>query len=313
MIKELRIGFAGTPEIAKIILATILKHNYKVVLVLTKVDRSSGRGLKINHNPVKILAEQYQIPILQPVTIKNNPELIAKIAEYKLDLLCVIAYGLIFSDELLKLPTYGCTNIHLSLLPRWRGAAPIARAILAGDVKTGVSIMQMDHGLDSGALYLTRELHIDPLDNTFTLYHKLIQSSIDLILEYLLNIHKLKAKAQIAGEISYALKITKTESLIDWSNEAFVIARNVRGFNPYPGAYTIVAQQNLKIWQAAILDYKIDDLKLGELNFTQQKIVIKCGNNSFLAIEELQLANCKRIKAKEFITGYPQFNKILLG
>lgn len=300
----MRIIFAGTPVFAAKSLFSLINAGYEIVLVLTQPDRPAGRGMKIQVSDVKNVAKAYDIPLLQPLTLKQEA-VHAQLKAYHADVMIVAAYGLILPEQVLRIPPYGCLNIHASLLPRWRGAAPIQRAILAGDQKTGITIMQMEEGLDTGAMLLQRAIPIDPVDTAQTLHDKLADLGAQSIVEALelLRLGKLTATPQNESLACYASKIQKKEAEIDWRLDAEQINRSIRAFNPYPGAYTYFEGDVLKIWQASVA--KIDSGKAGEIIATGgEGLVIGCGRGA-LVLEMLQKSGRKKMPIAEFLAGYP--------
>lgn len=232
----MNIIFAGTPAFAAAALDALLQAGHQVPLVLTQPDRPAGRGLKPQASAVKQLALSKHLAVAQPVSLKDEA-VIAQLAAVGADAMVVAAYGLILPESVLRLPRLGCLNIHASLLPRWRGAAPIQRAILAGDRETGITIMQMDAGLDTGAMLLEQAIPIADDDNAQTLHDKLAALGARLIVRALL-LEQPAAVAQDHARASYAAKITKAEARIDWNRPAAELARAIRAYNPMPGAYT---------------------------------------------------------------------------
>jgi methionyl-tRNA formyltransferase len=248
-----RIIFAGTPEISAAVLQTLLEAKLDVIACLTQPDRRQGRGLKLTASPVKKLATEFNIPVLQPSSLKPiaaQEELI----KLKPDLMIVLAYGLILPQAVLDIPTHGCINIHGSILPRWRGAAPIQHAILAGDTETGITTMQMDAGLDTGAILKIYPCPILPTDTTEELFQRLTVLSQTAILDTLnqLSAGKLIATPQDNSLATYAHKIDKQDAKIDWNLPAIEIDRRIRAYNPWPVAFTNLTDQTVRIWQAAI-------------------------------------------------------------
>ena len=248
----MKIIFAGTPQFAASALNALHKE-HQIVAVLTQPDRKAGRGMLLNISAVKQLALQYQLSVLQPPTLKGA-EVQQEIAELDADVMVVAAYGLILPQAVLQLPRYGCLNIHASLLPRWRGAAPIQRAIQAGDEETGITIMQMDEGLDTGAILLQHSCNITESDTAQTLHDKLADLGASSILEalYLLQENNLIAVRQDDLAACYAAKLIKDEARIDWLSEARVIERTVRAFNPFPVCHADFDGVKIKIWQATL-------------------------------------------------------------
>lgn len=303
----LRVGFAGTPAFAQQALQAILNAGFNVVAALTQPDRPAGRGMQLMPSPVKQLALIHHIPVEQPVSLRNE-DAQAMLRAYDLDVLVVVAYGLILPQAVLDMPRHGCLNIHASLLPRWRGAAPIHRAIEAGDTETGVCIMQMDAGLDTGGVVDTVPLAIEPSDSTALLHDRLAALGAERIVSVL---HKLAAgealvaQAQPEVGVTYAHKLEKAESLLDVAAPAEVLDRKIRAYNPFPGAVLQAADKSskpIKIWQASIVNgcgtpgmvMAADD----------NGVVVACGKDA-LRLEVLQAPGGKRLPAREFLRGHP--------
>ncbi|HLX52725.1 MAG TPA: methionyl-tRNA formyltransferase [Aquella sp.] len=305
MQQPLKIIFAGTPEISKITLEKLLAAGFKIDLVLTQMDRPAGRGKKLTMSPVKQLALEHNIEVFQPQSFKNNPLAITKIRELKPDIVVVVAYGLILPQEFLDIPTLGCVNIHVSLLPHLRGAAPIARAIIAGDTESGVTIMQMDAGLDTGAILLQQSVSTHKKETTGSLHDKLANLGANMITHYLNNYKQIKPIPQDNTKATYAHKIDKSEAQIDFNENALTIERKIRGFNPHPGCFTYLDEQRLLIWEAETIE-QTSKLPVGTIiDYCNDGILVTCGNNSVIKITELQLAGRKRQSAKQFGLGYP--------
>jgi methionyl-tRNA formyltransferase len=229
--------FAGTPHFSVAALEALIQSPHKVVAVYTQPDRPSGRGRKLTESPVKQKALEHHLSVYQPLSLKN-PEEQQRLADLKADLMVVVAYGLILPKAVLQAPRLGCINIHASLLPRWRGAAPIQRAIVAGDARSGVTIMQMDEGLDTGAMLYKVQCPIEQNDTSEILLNRLSTMGADALLHTLAHLTSIKPEPQDHHLATYAHKITKEEANIDWSEPADVIARKIRGFNPWPVMYT---------------------------------------------------------------------------
>lgn len=308
MRKKLNIVFAGTPEIAQIVLDKILNHGFNVSLVLTQPDRPKGRGQKIAMSLVKELALKNKIEVFQPVSFKNNPEAIKKIRDICPDVMIVVAYGLILPSEILAIPKNGCINIHVSLLPRHRGAAPIQRVILEGDKYTGVTIMQMDAGLDTGGILLQQNVEISPLENSGSLHDKLALIGADLIIKYLNGFEDLTVKPQELTGVTYAHKIDKTEALINWKEDAQIIERKIRGFNPFPGCYTNLNNKLVKIWKATLTNQVSKELPGTIICDGHEKLGVVCGDGVVLLINEIQEAGKSRQISCEYIHGHPNIN-----
>ncbi len=296
----MRVIFAGTPEFAAVALRAVIAADHEVALVLTRPDRPAGRGMSLQPSPVKRLAMENAIEVFQPLTLKE-PSAQQRIAAVGADVMVVAAYGLIVPQIVLDMPRFGCINIHASLLPRWRGAAPIQRALLAGDAESGVCIMQMEAGLDTGPVLLRAASAIATDDNAATLHDRLAGLGAQLIVEVLDKL-PLPAEAQPATGLTYAHKIEKQEALIDWSKDAQALDRHIRAFNPFPGAQAQYGGQTVKLWRAEPV------VGAGEkgliLSVDRNRIVVACGSGA-LAVSELQKAGGKRLPVREFLAGHP--------
>jgi methionyl-tRNA formyltransferase len=287
-------------------LRALIDSGHEIVGVLTRPDRAQGRGRQIAPSPVKAAALACGLPIAQPDTLAT-PEGRAALETWSADLLVVVAYGLILPASVLALPPLGCINVHASLLPRWRGAAPIQRAILAGDGATGISIMQMDAGLDTGPVLLERRIPIDPHATSGTLHARLAQLGAEGLLEALREIAAGTAdpRPQSAEGVTYAAKISKSETLIDWRRDASAIERQIRAFNPWPGAQTRAGAEPLRILAA-----RVDDLdrcgsaaQPGTISAVRRDaIVVRCGAGQ-LALTELQRPGRKPLPAGDFLNA----------
>jgi len=301
----LRVGFAGTPPFAATALAAILDAGFPVVQVLTRPDRPRGRGLKRLPSAVKSLALERGLSLFQPPTLTDQAAL-AKLAGAALDVLVVAAYGLILPQPVLDVPRHGCINVHASLLPRWRGAAPIQRALLAGDAQTGISIMLMDAGLDTGAIISAREVSIEPRDSAATLTDRLAAMGGAAIVETLNRLERdghIEACQQRQDGASYARKISRDDAAIDWRAAALAIDRQVRALNPFPGALTSLAGKPIKIWAAepASGEFGIPGTVV---RADRDGLLIACGEGA-LAVLELQRAGGRRLSAADFLSGNP--------
>lgn len=255
--KGLRIIFAGTPPVAATCLEMVLGSSHSVVQVYTQPDRPAGRGLKVNASAVKRLAMEHHLPLAQPETMKNI-NIQKELKALKADVMVVVAYGLLLPKSLLTIPPLGCLNVHLSLLPRWRGAAPVERALLAGDRETGVSVMEMDEGLDTGKVLLRIPCPIAATDTSAILYDRLAQLGGKALLQGLeqLGEDPLEFKMQDHTQATYAKKIKKEEALISWDSSAVQIHRMIRAFNPRPVAFTFLGETRLRIWEANVSPHK---------------------------------------------------------
>ncbi|MDH4284935.1 MAG: methionyl-tRNA formyltransferase, partial [Gallionellaceae bacterium] len=274
-----------------------------VVAVLTQPDRPAGRGMRLAPSPVKQLAEAHGLPVLQPASLKQA-DIQGELAAYGADVMVVAAYGLILPQAVLKIPRYGCLNIHASLLPRWRGAAPIQRAILAGDAETGITIMQMDAGLDTGDMLLKRACPIEVQDTAQTLHDKLAPMGAEAIVAALrlLEQGQLTPEPQDGSLATYAAKLTKEEAHINWTDEAGHIAQAVRAYSPFPVAYTLVDEVPVKILQASALD-DVEGRPGEVLKVEKSGITVACGKGG-LRLEVLQRPNAKAMPAGQFVQGF---------
>jgi methionyl-tRNA formyltransferase len=298
----MRLIFAGTPEFAAAALDALIRAGHDIALVLTQPDRPAGRGMKLQPSPVKQLALEKNLPVFQPPSLKNS-EAQKVIADVRADAMVVAAYGLILPQAVLDMPKHGCLNIHASLLPRWRGAAPIHRAIEAGDAETGITIMQMDAGLDTGAMLLTRKLNIEADDTTGSLHEKLSALGAGAIVDALAQREQLTPILQPGAGITYAHKISKEEARIDWQQPAVAIERKIRAFNPYPVAFALLHGELLRIWRAEALPAKGKHLLSGELNnYNNQILTVGCGEG-ILRPQEVQKAGGKRLGIEAFLAG----------
>jgi methionyl-tRNA formyltransferase len=295
-----KVIFAGTPDFAAAALQAIVAAGHQVPLVLTQPDRPAGRGMNLLPSAVKKQALENGLDVFQPLSLKDEAAQ-EKIAALQADVMVVAAYGLILPQVVLDMPRFGCINIHASLLPRWRGAAPIQRALLAGDEATGVCIMQMEAGLDTGPVLLKGAFPIAPDDTTTTLHDKLAALGARLIVEALPAL-PLPASPQPLEGITYAHKIEKAEALIDWQQSAASIDRHVRAFNPFPGAQAIFAGQTIKLWKAVPVAGEGECGRI--LAVERDRIVIACGTGA-LAVSELQKAGGKRLPVQQFLAGHP--------
>ena len=311
-LNNLRVAFAGTPEFAAVALQALLDAGVQVPLVLTQPDRPAGRGLKLQASPVKQLALQHGIAVAQPLSLRldgkypqDAAQAQAALQAAQCDVMVVAAYGLILPLWTLQLPRMGCLNIHASLLPRWRGAAPIHRAIEAGDAQTGITIMQMDEGLDTGDMLAMETEAIAPSDTTGTLHDRLAVMGGRLLIDTLQGLLKGTAQAtpQPAQGVTYAEKISKAEAVLDWTQPAEVLARKVRAFNPFPGAHTLCEGEVLKIWQAQPLPATGAGVPGTVLEATSQGVVVQTGDG-LLALTQLQSPGGKRLAAADWLRGH---------
>lgn len=312
----MRVIFAGTPEFARVALARLLAAGFTVPLVLTQPDRPAGRGMKLQASPVKQCALDHGIAVAQPRSLRLDgkyPEDAAAARDALLaaqaDVMVVAAYGLILPQWVLDLPPKGCLNIHASVLPRWRGAAPIHRAIEAGDAETGVTIMQMDAGLDTGDMLLVEKTPIAPTDTTAVLHDRLADLGGRMIVEALelAACGGLQPVPQPAEGVTYAHKIEKAESEIDWSLPAHVIGQRIRAFDPFPGASTALQGEAIKVWCYEIDScQRLSNERCGQiLSSGPEGVTVACGEGGALRLTTLQRAGGKRLPVADFLRGFP--------
>ena len=296
----MKLIFAGTPEFAAVALRAIINAGHEVVLVLTQPDRPSGRGMKLRYSAVKGVALAAGIEVFQPQTLREH-DAQERLRSFAADAMIVAAYGLILPQAVLDMPRWGCLNIHASLLPRWRGPAPIHRAILAGDGTTGVCIMQMEAGLDTGPVLLAESLPIVSDDTTGALHDKLAELGAQMIVKALHQL-PLKPNPQPGTDACYAVKIEKSEAALDWRLPAAQLDRQIRAFNPFPGAFADLDGFAIKIWRA-------DQMTIcgtpGQIvSIDTDGIVVACGEGS-LRLTELQKPGGKRLPVAQFLAGNP--------
>ena len=298
----MRLIFAGTPSFAVTQLTALQAAGHEIVLVLTQPDRIAGRGLRTSSSAVKQAAVRAGLTVLQPPTLKD-PAVQEQLILTEVDAWVVAAYGLILPAPVLDAPRFGCLNVHASLLPRWRGAAPIQRAIMAGDRETGISIMRMDPGLDTGPVLLQRATAITPEDTGGTLHDRLARLGAELIVEALGRLATIAPLPQPGTGVTYAAKITNQDARIDWSQPAQSVARMIRALDPNPGAHTLLGQQMLKLWSAKAHDMDTEQPPGTILGVDAEGIRIACGNG-VLIVTELQRSGAKRLSFREFVRGF---------
>ena len=311
----MRLIFAGTPEFAQTALAALHAAGHEIVLVLSQPDRPAGRGMKLQASPVKQWALAHQVPVAQPRSLRLDgkfPEDAAAARDTLLaanaDAMVVAAYGLILPQWVLELPPKGCLNIHASVLPRWRGAAPIHRAIEAGDSQTGITIMQMDAGLDTGDMLLVLPCEITPADTTAALHDRLAALGGEAIVQALASLDSLPHQPQPAEGVNYAHKIDKAEAALDWGLSAEVLARRIRAFDPFPGMTvpltTEAGSETLKIWQAVAEPLARHAEPCTVLSADASGVRVACGAGQ-LCLTQLQRPGGKRLSAADFLRGCP--------
>ncbi len=311
----MKIAFAGTPEFAAAALAALYDapqaDEFEIVTVLTQPDRPAGRGMRLQMSAVKQLAMSHSTPVLQPRSLRLDGKypdeaksMQAALLAAQPDVMIVAAYGLILPEWVLTLPRLGCLNIHASLLPRWRGAAPIHRAIEAGDTETGITLMQMDAGLDTGDMLLTAHQPITPTDTTASLHDKLAAQGASLLLEGLrrLAAGKLTRTPQPSEGVSYAHKIAKSEAAMDFTQTAQHIANKLRAYDPFPGATGVLGDEVIKLWKAEVVEATGKPAEV--LSADAKGVVIACGEGA-IKVTELQRAGGKRVAAQAFLAGFP--------
>lgn len=301
MSKPLRIIFAGTPDFAAQHLHALLTSQHEIIAVYTQPDRPAGRGKKLTPSPVKMLALEHNIPVYQPASLKDD-DAQQTLQSLNADLMIVVAYGLLLPKVVLDAPRLGCINVHGSILPKWRGAAPIQRALWAGDKETGVTIMQMDEGLDTGDMLHIASIPVTPDDTSATLYEKLAELGPSALLYVLDNIDSVTPKKQNNDDATYAKKLSKEEALIQWNDSAEQIERNIRAFNPWPVAWTKVDSQNIKIWSAEVIDLTTTEVPGTILRADKQGIVVATGNG-VLRITRLQIPGKKALPAADVVNA----------
>lgn len=310
----MKVIFAGTPEFAACALKAILEAGFEVPLVLTQPDRPAGRGMQLQASAVKQLALTHQIKVAQPVSLRLDGKYpdVAQEAHELLrntphDVMVVAAYGLILPTSVLTIPRLGCINIHGSLLPRWRGAAPIHRAIEAGDAETGITIMQMDEGLDTGAMLMRSAVPILEQETTATLHDKLAMLGGEMIVDTLQQLGTLHATPQPEQGVNYAAKISKEEAALDFDLSAELLHRKIRAFNPFPAAHAQIEASTIKFWRAEVIKSESFTASSGQVikASAQDGVIIACDQGrSLLRVLELQKPGGKRLPAAEFLQGF---------
>jgi len=303
----LKIIFAGTPEFAVPALAALIAAGHEIVMVLTQPDRPAGRGMKLKPSPVKVLAEQHRLHVFQPVSLKPQ-EVQEQIAATQADVMIVAAYGLIIPTSVLNMPVHGCYNIHASLLPRWRGAAPIHRSLLAGDAETGVTIMEVVPALDAGAMVSKGVVPIGATDTTQSLHDALAAIGADLMVQAMHNLEvngMLPSTQQDESLVTYAHKLEKAEAAIDWQKSAAEVSRQIRAFNPFPVAQSKLKDDVCRIWMATEHHSMEKPLAAspGEIISVQGGLLVACGQG-VLNMMELQAPGGKRLNAQAFVQGH---------
>ena len=308
----MKIVFMGTPDFAEASLQALIDANYNIEAVVTNPDRPKGRGMKMLYTPVKELAVSKKIPVFQPEKVRNNIEFIEKIKSINPDVICVVAYGKILPKEILEIPKYGCINVHASLLPKYRGAAPIQWAVLNGDQETGITTMYMDIGMDTGDMILTEKVQIGENETTGELWERLSKIGGNLLVETLNQIEKgIAPRIPQEGEYTMAPMLEKEMSQIDWENKTAEEIKNlVRGLNPIMGAYTFLNGKKIKFWKVEVannIGYDEENIKMiknGTVLISDQKdgIFIKT-KKGILRVLEIQGENAKKMSIQEYLRG----------
>ena len=311
----MKIIFMGTPDYAAEALEALIKAGHEVTAVVTQPDRAKGRSGQVQCTPVKECAVRHGIAVLQPVKIKT-PEAIEELKKYEADVYVVAAFGQILSKEILALPRFGCVNIHASLLPKYRGAAPINQCIIDGEQETGVTIMQMDAGIDTGDILTQKKVIIEDKETAETLFDKLSQAGAELIVETLPKIERgeITPIKQDESLVSYVKMMDKSKGRIDWSADAVSIERLVRGLNPWPSAYTSCQGKTVKIWRSDVVETAVECTEQpGTIVLVGKDFFdVACGAGN-LRIYELQMEGKKRMDTKSFLLGNPWKEGMILG
>ncbi|AYO16075.1 methionyl-tRNA formyltransferase [Vibrio owensii] len=303
MSQSLRIVFAGTPDFAARHLAALLSSEHEVIAVYTQPDRPAGRGKKLTASPVKTIALEHDIPVYQPENFKSD-EAKQELADLNADIMVVVAYGLLLPQVVLDTPKLGCINVHGSILPRWRGAAPIQRSIWAGDAETGVTIMQMDIGLDTGDMLKIATLPIEASDTSASMYEKLAGLGPDALIDCLADIATGKAEPVKQDDelANYAKKLSKEEARINWNDDAAHIERCVRAFNPWPMSHFEAAENSIKVWQSRV-EEQTSDKPAGTIVQADKTGIYVATGNGTLVLEQLQVPGKKAMSVQDILNS----------
>ncbi len=309
----MNIVFMGTPDIAAVILDKLIRSEHRILAVVTQPDKPKGRGNQVQYTPVKELALKHDIPVLQPRRVKEE-SFLPVLKELKPEAIVVAAFGQILSQTILELPVYGCINVHASLLPKYRGSAPIQWAVINGESKTGITIMHMDAGIDTGDMIMKAEVMIDRKETGGSLHDKLAECGGDLLLKALKAIENGTAsrEKQKDEDSNYVKVLDKSMGLIDFNRTAAEIERLIRGLNPWPSAYTYLEGKTLKIWDADVVEQDNEGTPGEVIQVTRDSIIIKTSSGS-LAVKELQLEGKKRMTVDAFLRGYSILPGIILN
>lgn len=307
-----KVVFMGTPEFAVPSLQKLIETQ-TVAGVVTQPDRPAGRGRQVRPSPVKVTAEKAGIPLYQPKSLRSE-ESAAPLRAWQPDVIVVVAFGQILRPHVLDLPVHGCINVHASLLPRWRGASPIQHAIMAGDSKTGITLMQMDEGLDTGPIYLQESLNIQPTETAASLHDRLSELGANLLAQRLDDIvqGRIEAAAQDSALATYAPLIKKSAGLLDWQRSSTELDRHIRAMTPWPGAFSSWQGESLKILVAQPTVEQMPSGQPGQLFVDQDAVLVHTGDGS-LRLDRVQLAGKKAMSAADFLRGRPDFADSVLG
>ncbi|MDE6972445.1 MAG: methionyl-tRNA formyltransferase [Lachnospiraceae bacterium] len=309
----MKIVYMGTPDFAVAPLEAIIKAGHQVMAVVTQPDKQKGRGKEVQMTPVKTCAVQHGIPVFQPVKIRE-PEAVNKLKEYEADIFVIAAFGQILSEEILTMPPLGCVNIHASLLPAYRGAAPIQWAVINGEKESGVTIMRMEKGIDTGAMYAKKAVPLTHKETGASLHDKLMQAGAELIVEALPKIAsgELAPIEQDDSKATHVGRLDKSMGKIDWGKDADVIERLIRGLNSWPSAYTTCKGKTLKIWEADVVAQQGSSVPGTIETVGKDSVDVACGSG-ILRVYSLQLEGKKRMAVKDFLLGYTLEPGMVLG
>lgn len=310
----MRAVFMGTPDIAAEVLKSLLTSKHEIVAVVTQPDRPKGRGKELAKSPVKVVAEEHGIPVFQPEKVKAS-ESVARLKELNPDVILVVAFGQILSKEILEFPKYGCINVHASLLPEYRGAAPIQWAVIDGKEKTGITIMRMDEGIDTGDMICTEEVVITPEETGGSLHDKLAAIGGPLLLRAMEQVEAGTAvyTPQNHEEHTYAKMLRKDLGRLDFTKSAVELERLIRGLNPWPSAYTYWGEKTLKFWSASVSYEEFEICPCGTLVSTKDGMLWIMTGNGVLQVRELQPEGKRRMTTEEFLRGYPLLPGLVFG